>query len=644
MSSGETSHSDPTRAHSPAGDVGDAHHSDSTLSAPAFPTPLAPRESIRFSLPTLTTGQTIGDYEIVRLLGSGGFARVYLAKEISLDRLVALKASANQGSEARTLARFDHRHIVQVFGQTVDASRNLCLVSMQFIPGVTLGQLIAALGKEPATNRGGAAYLDLLDEMCTESTALDLGGLEDRALLKSCNADELACWIGARLAEALAHAHSQGVIHRDVKPANVLVNQYGRPFLADFNIALDSQVRDERFGGTLAYMAPEHLEGIEAGTPEAQRTVDARSDIYSLGLVLFQFLVGRLPFAAVPGRIGNDSPLAAMIRERRAEAPSARLVRPETPDVMDRLLRRALAPEPERRFPTAAALMHALDGCRELLHVEKGGDRLGRLVRFCQHWPFRMLILFGLVPHLIGSIVNVTYNLLLIANKDVEQQATFAVIVAWYNATVYPLMILAAVVVVGRSARGWLRIRDNPGLAPEEAALLRRQVLALPGWMVALSCLGWFPGGIVFPVALDHWKGPLVVGDYVHFAASFVLSGLIAATYVYFGAQFIVVRVLYPRMWTDPSGAQTQARSELRGLDQNLRRFQFLAVLIPLIGAALLIDAGTDELSLPFRILITMLLVLGIAGLSLANRMCNYLTRFARRLTGRGAEDFESSL
>ena len=175
---------------------------------------------------------------------------------------------------------------------------------------------------------------------------------------------------------------------------------------------------------------------------------------------------------------------------------------------------------------------------------------------------------------------------------------------------------------------------------------MRRQVLSLPGWMVTISCFGWFPGGIVFPVALDHWTGPLEVGDYVHFAASFVLSGLIAATYVYFGAQFIAVRVLYPRMWTwtDPSGVRMQARSELRGLDRNLRRFQFLAVLIPLIGAALLIDAGIDELSLTFRLLITTLMFLGIAGLSLANRTCNYLSQFASRLTGRGAEDFEPTL
>ena len=250
-----------------------------------------------------------------------------------------------------------------------------------------------------------------------------------------------------------------------------------------------------------------------------------------------------------------------------------------------------------------------------------------------------MLILLGLIPHLIGSVVNVSYNRLLILDKDVEQQACFVWIVIGYNATFYPLMMLAAVLIVGRSARDWLRIRDNPDLSPRDAAEMRKRLLALPGWIVALSCLGWFPGGVLFPAGLDHWTGPLEVGDYVHFAASFVLSGLIAATYAYFGAQFVVVRVLYPRMWTDPSDARLQARSELRGLDRWLLRFQLLAVLIPLMGAALLIDAGPDQLSLNFRLLVTTLMVIGIAGLDLASRMRNYLTRFARRLTGRGPEE-----
>ena len=195
-----------------------------------------------------------------------------------------------------------------------------------------MARLIAAPGPQPACSRGAPAFLALLDTLCTESTALDLGGLEDRSILKACDRDELTCWIGARLAEALAHAHSRGVFHRDVKPANILVNQYGRPFLADFNIAFNAQVSDDRFGGTLAYMAPEHLAALEAGTLESQKGVDDRSDCYSLGLVLFQFLVGRSPFSAKPepGSCSGGRLAQAMIRERTADARAARLLRPET--------------------------------------------------------------------------------------------------------------------------------------------------------------------------------------------------------------------------------------------------------------------------------------------------------------------------
>ena len=607
---------------------------DRTAPAPPCPPSLPPAAVIDRSVPTLAVGQIIDDYELLRLLGAGGFARVYLARQISLNRFVALKVSANHGSEARTLARLEHQHIVQVFAEIILVERNLRLLSIQYIPGITLARIINALAVYPLNTRDGRAFVRILDDLCTETTTFDLGGLETRAFLEECDHVELTCWLGARLAEALAHAHSQGVIHRDIKPANILVNRYGRPFLADFNIALDTESGAGTFGGTVAYMAPEQVDAFLPGNPASQAAVDARSDLYSLALVLFEFLTGTLPFTRKLDESDRLESLLALSRERHAGAPAPRDKRADVPDLMDRLLRRCLDPEPRRRFPTAAAFMHALDGCRDLLQVEKEPGQQSRLVQSCRARPFLMLVLLGILPHLLGSVVNILYNQQIIVNKDLAQQECFHRLVLAYNGLAYPLPVLAALLVFRRAWLGWKMLRTEDDLIPEETARIRRQALALPAWVVALSCLGWFPGGIVFPVGMHFGAGPLDPGDFIHFFSSFVISGLIATTYAYFAVQFVVLRVFYPQMWSDPSAAREKVKEELRGIPAQLRRFQFIAVLIPLFGAALLIGAGPDQFSLIFRVLVTALIVLGLAGFSLATRMCNSLTQVVARLTG----------
>ncbi len=611
-----------------------AADSERTEPNPPCPPALAPLEVTDYAIPTLALGQIIEDYEIVRLLGSGGFARVYLARQISLNRLVALKVSPNQGSEARTLARLEHQHIVQVFAEIILVEKNLRLLSIQFIPGITLARLINALGMCADDTRNGRTFVGILDNVCTEATAFDLGGLETRAFLEMCDSVELTCWLGARLAEALAHAHGQGIIHRDIKPANILVNRYGRPFLADFNLALDATIGSSTFGGTLGYMAPEQLDAYVAKTAVSRAAVDARADLYCLALVLFEFLTGKLPFKGRFDERNRMESLLALSWERHAGAPSPRAQGADVPELMDRLLRRCLEPEPRRRFPTAAAFMHALDGCRDLLQVEKGPGQQGRLVQACRARPFLMLVLLSVFPHLIGSVVNIAYNQQLIVTKDLAQQECFDRLVLEYNSVAYPLPLLVAIFVIRRAWLGWQRLRTQADLTPEETTRIRRQTLALPAWVVALSCVGWFPGGIFFPIGMHLGAGPLDAGDFSHFLCSFVLSGLIATTYVYFAAQFVVLRVLYPQMWSDPSEAREHMQSELRGLPVWLRRFQFIAVLIPLFGAALLIGAGPDHFSLSFRVLVTALIVLGLAGFFLATRMCNSLTQVLALLTG----------
>ena len=152
---------------------------------------------------------------------------------------------------------------------------------------------------KPAATWTGRAFLEALDSQATKEAPFDPAAARDRECLDGCDFVECLCWLGSKLAEALAHAHSQGVLHRDIKPANILVSPYGRPLLADFNVAqAPAALRGtdkETFGGTLPYMAPEHLDAF-TGQTDATARVDQRSDIYSFGVLGYELLAGRPPF------------------------------------------------------------------------------------------------------------------------------------------------------------------------------------------------------------------------------------------------------------------------------------------------------------------------------------------------------------
>jgi tetratricopeptide (TPR) repeat protein len=178
-----------------------------------------------------------------------------------------------------------------------------------------------------------------------------------------------AVWIAARLAEALQHAHDRGVLHRDVKPSNVLLAADGQPMLLDFNIALEAttaaQGRDRAvLSGTVAYMSPEHLRALASRDPSLARAVDHRSDLYSLGLVLFEMLAGHKPFE----QTGSYSPamplVVAMALERGRAAPSIRAVRRDVPWSLESILRKCLAADPVQRYQRAD---HLAEDCRRFL-------------------------------------------------------------------------------------------------------------------------------------------------------------------------------------------------------------------------------------------------------------------------------------
>jgi len=268
--------------------------------------------------------EKIGRYRLVRILGEGGFGRVWLAHDDELARYVAIKVPTPERmaepehaeqylSEARTLASLDHPNLVPVYdvGRTDDGS---CYVVYKFIEGSDLAARIR----------------------------------EDRPSFSE------SAELIATVAGALHHAHERRLVHRDVKPGNILVETTGTPYVADFGLAL----REEDFGkgsgvaGTPAYMSPEQASG------EGHR-LDGRSDIFSLGVVLYELLTGRRPFR-------GSSKLETLQRVITTEPPPPREIDENIPSELERICLKALAKRASDRYATSQEL------AEDLIHWKSG--------------------------------------------------------------------------------------------------------------------------------------------------------------------------------------------------------------------------------------------------------------------------------
>jgi eukaryotic-like serine/threonine-protein kinase len=595
----------------------------------------------------LLPGAKVDDFEIIRLLGRGAFGNVYLARQISLDRQVALKVSANRGSEGRTMARLEHQHIVQVFSESVDKDFNQRLLCMQLVPGIGLEKLIAMLhGKHEkgkrrplggSTEWTGAEMLEIIDRAASLPMALDPSALHDREALARMDSIEATAWFGGRLAEALDFAHRHGVLHRDIKPANVLVNPYGRPMLADFNISsqpLGSEPGgEEMFGGTFAYMAPEHLDAFNPEHPLGHDAVTARSDLYSLGLVLQQLLEGRMCFPMPKKGTDIIESLRTMADQRWRAEPACRPGPPGAGKTLDRSIARCLEPDPKDRFASGAELAKQLDGCRQLRQAERQLPRSPRVFAGVLRRPFLWLIVLVVLPQIAGSAVNIAYNTTQLGGKlTPEQQQLFNQLIIGYNAIVYPIALTLFVFAVRPVWRCWRALAGAEPLADGYVEAARRQALRLPAWIAALTAIGWFPGGILFPAVIAVLAPRLRFEIAAHFAASFCMSGLIALAYSLCGVEFVVLRALYPGMWRNARDFSQTANRELVPVTKHLFWIQTLAVAIPLLAAIMLLVLGGDAMR-GTRLLIAALIFLGIAGLYVAITVSRVLSKVVVALT-----------
>ena len=316
-------------------------------------------------------GDDLFGFRLRHPLGSGAFARVFLAEQADLaGRAVVLKISAIEGTEPQTLAQLQHTNIVPIYSVHEDARAGLRAVCMPNFGGASLSAVLQQLWSEtdaPQHGRELAAALEAVKTPGLEAgqgrgDAPAEGGQTPLAKLSGMGYIQAAAWLAAQLAEGLQHAHQRGVLHRDIKPSNILLSAEGQPLLLDFNLAQNAgdDPAQATLGGTVAYMAPEHLRALAARSPELIARVDRRSDVYSLGMVLAEMLTGHRPFeqgasySVIPPRI------EAMALERGRDAPSPRRRRADIPWGLESIARKCLAPDPSRRYQQAEHLAEDL--------------------------------------------------------------------------------------------------------------------------------------------------------------------------------------------------------------------------------------------------------------------------------------------
>jgi serine/threonine protein kinase/predicted Zn-dependent protease len=373
----------------------------------AFSTATLARLSGPVDLPEV--GDEIGPYRLIRELGQGAFARVFLAEETDLEgRLVVLKVANRRSSEPKLLARVRHANIVEVLRQAVANDGTLHLVCMPFLGGATLAEVLEVRRKRNGRKRLGRDFLSDLDHASAPEYPTP-GSRPARELIAELTYAQALAWVMARLAQALDHARRRGVAHGDIKPSNILLTAEATPMLFDFNLAVDDRLEDEfggEAGGTLAYMAPERLQALgDRGrneVPPSTAGIDRhRADLYALGLVLLEALTGSRP--AVASRAGRDLPaFASSLAAARQTLPDALRGRRgrKIPPALRAILFRCLAPDPLDRYVRGADLAEDLDRFRldEPLAFAAEPGRLGVSRRFRRKRPvLASVALVGLI-------------------------------------------------------------------------------------------------------------------------------------------------------------------------------------------------------------------------------------------------------
>lgn len=426
-----------------------------------------------------SAGETLGDFLLLAELGRGAQGPVFLANQLSLgDRHVVLKLTSRDASEHLSLARLQHTNIVPLYSVQDHPTRGLRAMCMPYFGGATLAQILGRLESIPLARRTARDLFDALhrDDVLTMDT-LGVSCSSPRTAVPQPPADTYVhaiCRMGACLADAMQYAHDRGLVHLDLKPSNVLLAADGQPMVLDFHLARSPiQAGDDSawLGGTPGYMSPEQraaLNAVQLGKP-APHTVDERSDIYSLGVTLYDALGGNAPCRAsqlaltvlAGDKLGSANALATRTPLHRINS----LVTVGLSDIIDR----CIADDPNDRYARMSTL--ACDLRRHVADQPLVGVRNRSVCERWRKWRRRRphgIAIAGMLAAVVIAAGAVALGVLShigerLARADVAlQQAQIQMAAGEWDTA------------VGTLRSGLASVRDLPGQRETVVALQRR--------------------------------------------------------------------------------------------------------------------------------------------------------------------------
>lgn len=598
-------------------------------------------------------GDHIGDFYLMSALGTGAFGSVFLARQESMQRLVALKVSNDKGTEAQTLAQLDHPNIVRVHDQVRLPVQSIRLLYMQFVAGGTLQSVVKA--SQTAENKNGRLVADCIANALDHSGISSIQNVSLNRGLADKSWAEVTGQLGMELAQALHYAHEQGVLHRDLKPANVLLEVNGSAKLADFNISFSSEVIGDTaaasFGGSLAYMSPEQLEVCHSDRRTQADDLDERSDVFSLGILLWELMYGKRPFPDETVTENWNQTLDDMT-ELRGQGVGDPPTPPAnaTEELLVLILRRCLEPDPENRFRTADELARELGLCLQpqvakLIRSSETGWRKAAVT-----WPMPAFLFAAIVPHIFAACFNYFYNetkiirdLTALTTDQPDQSQLlvdkFRMLVIVINLIAFSIAFGLCISYIKPIVRAIRRDGDRTGPSPAAA---RIRSLRLSRFVTILGITEWGIAGLAYPLALYLFAGSLDAVVPIYFIGSLVICGLLAAAYPFFLTATLTIRAYFPALLRHDC-LTSQDVNRLQALSMQSAWSLYLAGGVPAVGMLILIATGEGKDSLGGLALLV-LSVLGAIGFAFALCLSRTLQRDiealhdAYRLTSRNAQ------